>query len=490
MKMIKVPCITEFQHEWIRKETARYMFIEKEGKCTCSCCNKTVEVGRTKHRGKVTCPSCGKELQTIHLWRLRSLDVIDWVVIPRTLNETTLMLRYVLAARHNESVTITELARMVIDFSTNKDYCFENINGEWVKSTRYYFKRVPMGNIWGQRELCCLPAKLYRQTWVRELNKLRNVKIRGNRGFDDKNWEPDFKAYMVYRDAQLYEKLEKVGLSALAEEDMKAIMYSCLSYRPRHIKYNGKETSLLKMLGINRTALRYLQERPTLEMLSIVRKYDLSPAEFDLVKERNISESNLKEIAEYGLKQTLHYLAKGVDLASWMYYVSLLKRLGYTLDTVVLYPKNFEEANRIVGAEYEAAEKRRMAKEDEKANKKMKKIADGLRQATWLREFFEGSEGLQVVVPETAEELRAEGRKNRLDNCLGHYVDNVSGGKTLVFFVRKVENPTAPYVAMEYKDGRIRQCMFKGNHKVTDTKIINFVEAIATRLREHNILAA
>ena len=137
VKMIKVPCITEFQHEWIRKETARYMFIEKEGKCTCSRCNETVEVGRTKHRGKVTCPSCGKELQAIHLWRLRSLDVIDWVVIPRTLNETTLMLRYVLAARHNESVTITELARMVIDFSTNKDYCFENINGEWVKKDAY-----------------------------------------------------------------------------------------------------------------------------------------------------------------------------------------------------------------------------------------------------------------------------------------------------------------------------------------------------------------
>lgn len=485
-KYMKMPCLTEFQTEWIRKETARYLFVDKDRKCTCSRCNENVEVGHTKHRGKVTCPSCGKELQVIHLWRLWALDTIDWVAIPRALNETTLMLRYVISARHNESVTITELARMVIDLTTNKQYYFENINGEWVRSTRYYFREHPWGNIWGMRKLYCIPAIPYRQTWKRELNKLRNIKIRGNSEFDSKDWAPHYKVYMISRDANLYEKLEKVGLKDLAAEDKKR----CERGYGDRIKYNGKETSLLRMLGITRTALRQLQERPTIETLEMVREHNFTPAEFATIKANNISKYDLRCLSEYGLKKTLAYIGKGVNVAAWNHYVGLLKRLEYKLTPEVLFPKNFEEADRKITAEYEEAERRKMAKADEKVNPKIKKIAEGLQKAPWLHEFFEGSSGLQVFVPETAEELRREGRKEHLDNCLKTYVNKVAEGKTLIFFVRRIEDPTASYVALEYRNGRVVQCMFKSNRVVTDTKIINFVEAMAAKLREHNILAA
>ena len=155
--------------------------------------------------------------------------------------------------------------------------------------------------------------------------------------------------------------------------------------------------------------------------------------------------------------------------------------MNYPLDDSYLYPKDFYKEDRRIAKEISD-------KENAETNNKMTLVANALRNSKELADMFKGSMGLQVVVPESVGELRSEGKY--LHNCLGGYGERIAEKKTLVFFVRKIEDPTAPYVALEYNHGRIVQCRFDHNVPVKDEKIIQFTELLAMKLRKENILAA
>ena len=69
-------------------------------------------------------------------------------------------------------------------------------------------------------------------------------------------------------------------------------------------------------------------------------------------------------------------------------------------------------------------------------------------------------------------------------------MDRYAEGKTLIFFVRRIEDPTAPYIAMEYCHGRVVQCRYNYNKRVEDEKIIGFTNALAEALAKEKILVA
>ena len=124
--------------------------------------------------------------------------------------------------------------------------------------------------------------------------------------------------------------------------------------------------------------------------------------------------------------------------------------------------------------------------EKAKQSRLIKKISNGLRKTDDLQEFLQGSNGLLVYVPESAEDLLKEGR--HLHNCIGTYIDRIAEGKTLVFFVRRLNDINAPFVAFEYCNGEVVQCRYDKNEAVKDDKIINFVDAFAERLRKNKVL--
>ena len=103
-----------------------------------------------------------------------------------------------------------------------------------------------------------------------------------------------------------------------------------------------------------------------------------------------------------------------------------------------------------------------------------------------LQEFLSGSDGLLVYVPESTKDLVKESKA--LHNCLGTYAERIANGKTLVFFVRRLNDPTAPFVAFEYVNGDVVQCRADNNQNVNDDKIVSFVDAFAERLRKNNVL--
>lgn len=483
----KIPQLTEYQKEWIRKETAHYIFVTKDEngnqKCRCERCNKEIDIGKTKHKATAVCPNCKKGLTVMHLWRNRFEETIDWVAIPKTIDGETLMLRYVMALRVGTTLAINEVARKVIRTGLKEAYNFELINGEWVAQRSQYFREFYMYN---RRFFYCEVAKIYKPLWKRETKKIECLK-----------YFPEFMQYVnpwycvhsgmqfIMEKAPFYEKLHKAGLKELAADDFKN--YS--NYSDNSIKYNKKETTLTGMLGINRRQMKLLKENQSVKALNTIHEFkDTNIDLLTLIVQTGASKSQLKEIEDMKLSviHTLRYILRAeCNVGEWLHYVSLLKKLNYKLDNSYLYPKDFRKMDNSISDEYDEVF---YAKEDAKRDAKIRKISKALQENKEIREFFKGSNGLQIFVPETSSEFRRESRY--LHNCIKTYPDRVADGRTLLFFIRRIENPTEPYVAMEYKNGRIIQCRFDHNRDVTDEKIINFAEALAKKLREQNILAA
>lgn len=499
----KIPALTEYQKEWIRKETAHYIFVDRDddGKhhCHCDRCNKEVDLGKTKHNSKVICPSCGKEFEVIHKWRIKNLsykETIDWVAIPKVIDQTTLMLRYICAHRNGLHLHIFEGARLVINTQRKSVYYFENRLNGWEYSRMYYFAEY---NMYNYRQWCCLPAKKYIPTWTRELKR-----------FDCFKYFPEFMEYVdkyyylssglrfISYKAPLYEKLKKAGFEDFVKNDFERVGKNSFG-----INYNVKEKSLLKMIGLNKNQFNILRNNQDIESYELIREFpDITQNYLDLLRKAKLCASAIAEIKnnKYNINKTIKYITKNnINYYEWKHYLINLEALGYQLDESYMYPKDFRKEDARVAREYsEEMERRRqrereenrmmLEKKEKECNQLIINISNALRNNKELMQFFAGSNGLQVFVPENANDLRNEGRY--LHNCLGTYVDRVANGKTLIFFIRRIEDPTAPYIAMEYCHGKVVQVRYDYNKTVDDEKIINFVDALAATLVKQNILAA
>ena len=243
------------------------------------------------------------------------------------------------------------------------------------------------------------------------------------------------------------------------------------------------------MLGINKRQFNVLRNHQTRKAYKAIQLFPNAYEDFlEKVVASGIHSEDLKEIIEAGfnVNKTISYLSKtGCNAHEWLHYTKIMKQLNYNLDDSYLYPKDFRKEDSRITREYE---EKTNAEKDAPKNILIANISKALRENEFIKEFFAGSNGLQILVPETAQDLRQEGRI--LHNCLSTYIDRVATGKTLIFFIRRIDNPTSPYIAMEYCHGRVVQCRLDHNVAVKDEKIINFAEALAKKLREQNILAA
>ena len=491
----KYPKITPFQSEWMKSHTGKWLTVTRENGtevARCSCCGEVVEIGKTKHKGKVICPNCKKEVEVLHGWRTSKYwDDVQFVIVPKAIDSKTLMLRYYYVLRGNferiHAPAIGECARMIINTKRKSAHPFEKAYKKWEYTRRSFFTEF---NMYNYRRWCCLQGIDYERLFVRELRKLDVFKYWTPKMIKElrtrRYYTHDVIRVMAAR-ADLYEKMYKAGLVDAVKSDIEATEYS-------EIKYNAKEKSLTAMLGITKGQLKHLR----------CVKHHLNVLEY-MQNERCVTDSELisvidksgvryrdaKWIFEENLnaKKMLSYIARhGINIWEYRRYKENLITLGYRLDDAYLYPRDFRHDDLRVADEMTEKRNHDLEEKNVERNILISGISKGLRENKELMEFFSGSEGLVVYVPETIEELKEEGK--RLHNCLGSYADRVAEGKTLIFFIRRMEDPTAPYIAMEYCHGRVIQCRLDYNEPVKDTKIIDFAEALARKLAAMDILAA
>ena len=468
--------ITKTQIEYARRNSARYiLFKDKDNQNGhCEFCNTDVTFDKTKHKKKIRCPKCRQKMTVQHIWRKPNCDFhVDWFVYGKAIDEESFVLRYIAVFQYKDyTKSIKEYARDAYDFKMGSRYEISFDEGEWNVGSRYCFTEFTMN--WCRRYMCCWANAKEMPGIKAELKKIKAIKYLDN--FDE--------FYNVYTfprdkvkgllDAPLYEKLIKAGLGEFAMKDYK-------NYWER-LRYKRTQTSLIKMLGLNKISFNAFRQKATKDMLSLVRNYpNLSSEMYDLFLKANVTLGQYETLKKDGheLKILRYCVNQGAEISEYLHYVDCLKRADYPLTKSYLYPKDFFEADMNLDADLNG-------KDYKKQNRLIKKISKALKEMKDLQSFMEGSNGLLVYVPESTYDLKKEGR--RMHNCVGSYTNRIAEGKTLVFFIRKLNDPTASFVTMEYCNGEVIQVRSNYNKNVEDTNIINFVDAFAEKLRKNKIL--
>ena len=471
----------------IERNSAHYIFL-KDGKGTCERCGHTWELS-AKHLSESECPCCHRTFKVVSLSRRHMTETIHWESTATAIDENRIFIRYYKVERQNGAiVSSAECARYFIDFEKNItaeletnfwDYDEKSTNTNWYFTRRHYFRESGMCNSYTRNRFFCGGARP-RKSFFDEVKKLKVFKY-----FDLESIMID-KFYvwsigLISKKLDLYEKLQKVGMNDLVIDD--------LSQYWDLIKYDSTKTELTKMLGIDKPHLEMLKKSQKVESVRILQKHpQINEVEFEIARtmgghQFNEVATTAKEIKVSTAKLGKYILAQGCSIYDFKNYLKGLLEAKYdTTNRHYTMPKDFhKEADRV------QAELKRIRDEFEaKKNELIKAISDKLHEMPELQEFFKGSNGYMVTCPMSKEDFVNEGKAQSICVGNGNYADAVAKGETLVFFVRKVNDPSASFVTMEYRDGEILQCMFKYNKRVKETnaEVYDFCEAFANRLKK------
>lgn len=172
-------------------------------------------------------------------------------------------------------------------------------------------------------------------------------------------------------------------------------------------------------------------------------------------------------------------------------YWIIAKRAGYDLaDEHVRFPKNLmREHDRLVEEERvrrEAElkkEREELKKEREELNKK---LAEGFRKRSEEFSRFNWSRGgLLIRLCESPEELEKEGKL--LHHCVANYKETHAAGGSVIFFIRKEEEPDTPYFTLELNIKTLTVNQNRGNCNCNRTEQVEeFENAWLERIQKLN----
>ena len=466
----------------IERNSAKYILVNSDRTAKCERCDSEFILANAKHRSKCKCPNCNKEFEVIHTWRKKNLYSIHWEVSASVLSDSSVVMRYYLVTRNYGKIECSEeKARLFLNTDKKESVKFENQNGEWKKSGRMYFREFFM--CYQTNRFCCLYAD-FTHTFFKEIKKLNTIKYLDLKAFSDYFCAGAI-GYIITKSA-LFEKLQKIGLNCLIVEDLK-------SY-DGGIKFDNTKSELTKMLGINKNCLNLLIKYPSMNNLRILQKFpEITEREFMALKDFPIyqlsSIGDLSEKIGCTVSKVANYIKnQGASIYEYNRYIHKLECNGYNLkDKSYSMPKDM------------AKEMDRIIKEEERKNKEFAEIKDKLIKAVRdklnsmpeLKEFFNGAKGFMAYVPQCENDFIEEGKAQH--NCVGGgaYANQVAKNQTLIFFIREIDKPNAPFVTMEYRNGKIIQCMLDRNERVKEnTKVYDFCSALANRLNKCNVLSA
>ena len=495
----KMRPITKAQAEAARKNAARFIFInDKQGNGVCQRCEREVNIPNTKHLTNVKCPKCHKEMQIQHSWRMkRNLYTIDWLAIPQVLNAQTMVIRYVQGMSFGKSmIEVYEAGRMFISekYAEPEYYCSSSTSWHYGKNP--YF--VPWFMSYRNNPRFCMYADLYQPSKaVAEMSKMDCFKYYPLEQHYDNERMVSQMHYLV-KFARLNEKLDKVGMEKLVEDNFLAYLRNGST-----ISFNKAKSSLIEMLRLDRVRYKYLKQNPTMETLrelqSIKQFNENEYKELFTLVDSAYGRKQVRQIADdhkLSVIRVVKYLQKN-NIRYWEYegYLNRAKELGWLMDDeYYIFPRDFKAMNDKSIAESNAKheeEKRAalIAKAKVEADKTavIATISNIIRTAPELQDMFADAEhGLKIYVPESVADLYMSGLV--MHNCLSSFAERIVNKETLVFFIRRTEEPDKDYVAFEYNNGIVKQIYEAYNKDVDDSNIIQFADRFVERLNDIDIM--
>lgn len=181
----------------------------------------------------------------------------------------------------------------------------------------------------------------------------------------------------------------------------------------------------------------------------------------------------LYKLRKYIRTQKISHSQDYFDYAGW------LEKMGYDMrNEFNLFPKNFKKAHDEMSKQYMKFKDKQAREDAKRFNRLLKKLRNETAEVEAMNLNIEG---LFIRLPNKLEELKNEGEV--LHHCVGTYMEKVRKGETMIFFIRRKEEPEKPFYTLEWK-GRVIQCRGSRNCDMTP-EVKAFVQIFQEKMTEY-----
>jgi hypothetical protein len=449
-----------------------------------------------RHNRTVRCPYCNKYLTAKSEGMGRqSLVSVQWSVLVQK-NGEEILTRYFCHIKdfridfHNPKISSSEGYRTVHSAEKSIDYMWAQFKQTGKMRWCYYRDR---GSTWYPPAETVSPrsAVMYntnlQETIAGTCMKysvpdifIENI-ANDSRHFNSP-WLID-NYFNEYRKYPFIEQLLKVGFYKLTTDFLED------RFRNQTELYKG-HNSILGTLGINKYQYNMLRKvgNPRMKDLEILRyKPDLKWEEFQDLRwvQDNGHVDMYKKFIDFMRYTTLHKLQRYITeqkishSQDYFDYTEWLEKMGYDMrNEFNLFPKNFKKAHDEASKQYMKFKDKQAREDAKRFNRLLKKLRKDTSDVDAMNLNIQG---MFIRLPNKLDELKKEGEA--LHHCVGTYMEKVRKGETMIFFIRKMEEPDKPFYTLEWH-GKVVQC--RGSHNCDMTPEVKaFVHVFEEKMKEY-----
>lgn len=496
-RMKYVPVLPRDLKGFIHREVMpQYIFYDYQRKgperAFCTACRHEVSIAAAKHNASGTCPRCKKEITFKCRGRRGRIFDRATVQVLQKAEGNGLVLRIIKVYRSfadsdiPNHFEIWENARQFITLSSSGQcsvdaYYYHYKAGydltPWCNGYRPVFDR------WKYNFTADMSGVLYQRNLSDTLKDTpwAYSQLEAFSGIASFSGVATFLSAYIKRPK--IEHLIKMKLYRLVS----GIIYGGYSYSAlQAINFNGE--NMRAILGIDRPYFPLLRElNPSIDQLHLIRQLlqaDHKPSteqikwfiaskisNADAAKEllAHMSVHKLQRYVEQQFAPEDEAALKRVDyykmntlITDYHDYLCMCKELQYDVkNSFILFPRELKAAHDSVAK----------ALKDKRTAEHEKAIAGSFDE--WQRRYQYQSKELMMIPPHSAKEIVDEGAA--LHHCVRLYVKNVAEKKSVILFVRSVDEPDKSLCTVEVKDGQVTQARGFDNEE-PPAQITAFIE--------------
>lgn len=496
-RMKYVPALPRDLKGFVHREVMpQYIFYDYQRKgperAVCTACRHEVSIAAAKHNASGTCPRCKKKITFKCRGRRGRIFDRETVQVLQKAEGNGLVLRIIKVYRSfadsdiPNHFEIWENARQFITLSSSGQcsvdaYYYHYKAGydltPWCNGYRPVFDR------WKYNFTADMSGVLYQRNLSDTLKDTpwAYSQLEAFSGIASFSGVATFLSAYIKRPK--IEHLIKMKLYRLVS----GIIYGGYSYSAlQAINFNGE--NMRAILGIDRPYFPLLRElNPSIDQLHLIRQLlqaDHKPSteqikwfiaskisNADAAKEllAHMSVHKLQRYVEQQFAPKDEAALKRVDyykintlITDYHDYLCMCKELQYDVkNSFILFPRELKAAHDSVAKTL----KDKRTAEHEKA------IAGSFDE--WQKRYQYQSKELMMIPPHSAKEIVDEGAA--LHHCVRLYVKNVAEKKSVILFVRSVDEPDKSLCTVEVKDGQVTQARGFDNEE-PPAQITAFIE--------------
>lgn len=496
-RMKYVPVLPRDLKGFIHREVMpQYIFYDYQrkapGHAYCTACRHEVRIAAAKHNTSGLCPRCKKKITFKCRGRRGRIFDRETVQVLQKAEGNGLVLRIIKVYR---SFADTDIPNHFEIWENARQFITLSSSGQCSVDAYYYHYKAgydltpwcngyrPVFDRWKYNFTADMSGVLYQRNLSDTLKDTpwAYSQLEAFSGIASFSGVATFLSAYIKRPK--IEHLIKMKLYRLVS----GIIYGGYSYSAlQAINFNGE--NMRAILGIDRPYFPLLRElNPSIDQLHLIRQLlqaDHKPSteqikwfiaskisNADAAKEllAHMSVHKLQRYVEQQFAPEDEVALKRVDyykintlITDYHDYLCMCKELQYDVkNSFILFPRELKAAHDSVAKTL----KDKRTAEHEKA------IAGSFDE--WQKRYQYQSKELMMIPPHSAKEIVDEGAA--LHHCVRLYVKNVAEKKSVILFVRSVDEPDKSLCTVEVKDGQVTQARGFDNEE-PPAQITAFIE--------------